>query len=332
MFKKTMPCYKPLQGWRLKIPNESGKHSISFKSPSVNTPPDVEVPCGRCIGCRLEYSRQWALRCMHESQLHDENCFLTLTYSPDNIPECDDNGVYAPGTVVKRDWQLFLKRLRKKLEPKKIRFYMAGEYGEKPSSEYKKFGHPHYHSIVFGWYPPERGKNNKLDLEPVSTSASGDTVYRSEMLEKIWGKGHVYVGSVSFESAAYVARYVTKKINGELSEEHYQDWNPDGTKLVSLSPEFSLCSRRPGIAKKWFQKYQKDLHKGFITVRGIKMQAAKYYDGLLEEANPTVYAELKEQRKKMALENKEPDSRLKVREKLKRKKLKLLPRTLENET
>ncbi|AXL15231.1 replication initiator protein [Microviridae sp.] len=320
-----MPCYKPLTGWRSPTPNPSGKFGLVFKEPR-DLPPhkreQLEIACGKCIGCRLEYSRQWALRCSHEAHMHDENCFITLTYADTTelFTEPNDDDLYG---LKKRHWQLFLKKLRKQLHPEKIRFFMCGEYGE-------EFGRPHFHAIIFGWYPPHRDKYGELDLTPVRENKNGDVIYDSKMLSKIWGHGFVSVGNVTFESAAYVARYVTKKITGDAADEHYKHFNPLTGEVINLQPEFTLSSRRPGIAKTWFDKYNKDLEKGFITSRGIKMQAAKYYDNELEKINPTVYEELKENRKKMAIEQKAKGEttreRLDVKEFIKRKKLTLLPR------
>ena len=90
--------------------------SQNGKFPIVFTPKDgyydmpIQVPCGQCAGRRLDQSKQWALRCVHEAQVHDENCFITLTYNNENLPK--------DGSLNKRDFQLFMKRLIKEMEVK----------------------------------------------------------------------------------------------------------------------------------------------------------------------------------------------------------------------
>lgn len=312
-----MPCYKPLTGWRSKIPNDSGKYPVLFTEPKDRDSLSLELPCGKCIGCRLEYSRQWALRIMHEASMHDQNTFITLTYDPEQLPEDQ--------SLDKREWQLFLKKLRFELQPKKIRFFMCGEYGQ--DQELLKLGinsigRPHYHAVIFG--------HDFLDKEAVHTNHQNDVVYTSPLLEKIWGKGFVTVGDVTFESAAYVARYVVKKVTGEQAIEHYQYLDHETGETFLRQPEFCLQSRRPGIAKNWYDKYKKDLNKGFITERGIKMQPPKYYDNLMEKDDPFHLDDLKQSRAILMLNNAHDnsDERLSVKEKIKTKKLKTLKRNL----
>ena len=200
-----MPCYYPLEGWKSKNVNESGKRSVVFKRSEGFEDMPVRVPCGQCHGCRLERSRQWALRCVHEAQLHDQSSFITLTYDDEHLPE--------GATLVKRDFQLFMKRLRKALHPIKIRYFMCGEYGEnafqgtfsqdkrrratqeKHLQQYKisALGRPHYHAIIFGYDFPDR--------EYLETR-NGNHLFYSPMLEQIWDKGFNTIGNVTFESAA----------------------------------------------------------------------------------------------------------------------------------
>lgn len=114
-----MPCYHPIAAWRGRKAGPSGKVPLVFqKEDSCGV--EVKLPCGRCIGCRLEYSRQWAVRLMHEAQLHTQNCFLTLTYRDADLP--------ARGVLTKRHWQLFAKRLRK--AKGSFRFFIVGSMGK----------------------------------------------------------------------------------------------------------------------------------------------------------------------------------------------------------
>jgi hypothetical protein len=226
-----------------------------------------KVPCGDCIGCRLEYSRQWALRCTHEAQLYNDNCFVTLTYNDENLP--------WDMSVNKRDLQLFMKRLRKS-QGKGIRFYACGEYGSNkdwPDGIYpvEGLGRPHYHACIFNYLPKDKVPLEEITHRPSTLTKGEFDLFYSRELERIWGKGFVTVGDVSFKSAGYVARYTAKKIRGRKDkvEEHYQ----------GLEPEFALMSRRPGIGRPWFDKYMSDCYpKDFVTCDGIKQKLPKFYD------------------------------------------------------
>lgn len=294
-----MPCYHPLRAWLSKGYNNNGKRYMVFNKNSANDPTrPVELPCGRCIGCRLEYSRQWAIRCTHESQMHEENCVLTLTYNDENLPE--------NGSLVKEDLQKFFKRLRKQLYPKQIRYFACGEYGE-------DFSRPHYHVIIFGHQFPDR----KL----FKTSKKGTRLYISEVLEKIWPFGHSLIGDYNFESAAYVARYMTKKIKGDQAEEHYQD----------RIPEFVLNSRKPPIGQSWFDKYKDDVFPNdFVIVNGKKISPPLFYTNQLPE---NLKKEIKKERKFEAIRHSDNATlkRLDVRHDVKMAKISLLRREFEND-
>ena len=193
-----MTCYTPLQGWRSAIPNSNGKYPITFDRHLANPLMPLDLPCGHCIGCRLAYSKEWAIRCMHEASMHESNYFITLTYSPEFLP--------ANLSLDKRVFTLFMKKLRKKFG-EGIRFYMCGEYGDKQ-------GRPHYHAILF---------NIKFDdLKFYKKNKDGSILYNSETLSNLWGYGYAVVGNVTFESCAYVARYIVKKQKGANADKHYQ--------------------------------------------------------------------------------------------------------------
>ena len=99
----------------------------------------IPVPCRTCLGCRIDYSREWANRMCLEMLCSGQACFITLTYNNSSLPLTKD---LIP-TLCKRDWQLFMKRLRKAFPDRKLRFYMCGEYGSHTLR-------PHYHAIIFG--------------------------------------------------------------------------------------------------------------------------------------------------------------------------------------
>lgn len=265
-----MPCFHPIQAWK----TEDG---IKFYNPYKDNRnhKGFKIPCRQCTGCRSEYSRQWAMRILHESSLHPNNIFITLTYDNEHLPEY--------GTLVKKHFQDFMKRLRKKYSKKKIRYYQCGEYGE-------NFGRPHYHAIIFNHTFP--------DMEKVP--GKHKDLYTSETLKKIWGKGHVSIGTVNFETAAYVANYVQKKINGKNKQEHYELIDYDTGEIVERQQEYATMSRRPGIAGDWLAKYQDDVYPSdFITINGKKMKPPKAYDRQYELLYPEIMADIKKDRRKM---------------------------------
>lgn len=288
-----MPCYKPLTAIRSIKPRSNGKHTISFSAQRDGMP--VQLPCGQCIGCRLERSRQWAMRCVHEASLHDENQFVTLTYNNDSLP--------PDGGLRPNDFLNFIKKLRRRYGEKKIRYFHCGEYGEINQR-------PHYHAILF---------NHRFqDLQIVR---SGDyPLYQSKELDDLWEKGMTTVGDVTFQSAAYVARYVMKKVTGEPAAEHY-----NGRK-----PEYVTMSRRPGIAKEWFDKYKSDCYPSdFLIVNGTRIKPPRYYDKLLEQYDNDLYQQLKESRLNDAFGNPESEQdRLNVRERVKQLQIKNLKRKI----
>lgn len=268
----------------------------------------LQLPCGQCVGCRMERSRQWAVRCMHEASLHDENCFVTLTYDDDHLP--------ADKSLHYRHFQLFNKRLRQHFEPKTIRFYMAGEYGE-------KFGRPHFHSCYFGLQFPDRRLHQK--------TSSGSMIYTSKILESLWPFGFSSIGDLNFQSAAYVARYVMKKMTGPLAKDHYEWIDPETGQIHCRTPEFNRMSLKPGIGADWIEKYKDDVYPNdYVVVRGKKCKPPRYYDTKLEKIDPIEFLTVKEQRKLDALKRASDNTpaRLLVREEVAKARLSSLKRSL----
>lgn len=263
-----VPCYCPLDGWRHKETNGFTMHPQLAQRDQPLT-----VPCGQCIGCRLERSRQWAIRCMHERQMHDESCFITLTYDDDHLP-------YA-GTLVLEDFQKFMKRLRKKVGP--VRFYHCGEYGEETFR-------PHYHALIYGWMPNDKSL----------FSTSGDhPLYSSSVLSALWPYGHSTFGDVSFDTAAYTAGYIRKKLTGEQGVERYQYVDPDTGEIVPIKPPYSTMSRRPGIGMEWLRKHGTEAYThDSVIMRGREMQPPKAYDRAFEHIDPALYETAKSRRLK----------------------------------
>lgn len=243
---------------------------------------------------------------MHEAQMHEQNCFITLTYNDNHIPKGE--------SLKYRDWQLFAKRLRKHYK-KKIRFYMCGEYGE-------TFSRPHYHACLFGI--------DFQDKKPVSELASKAKIYESATLTKIWGKGHTTVGNVTFESAAYIARYIMKKITGDLAKEHYTTIDKWG-EIHEKTPEFNRMSLKPGIGANWFKRFYKDVYPSDeVITNGHASRPPRYYDKINEKNHPENMEDIKYQRYLNSLTRKEDhtDERLATQEIVVNAKISTLKRTI----
>lgn len=305
-----MPCYSPLTGYRARSKEESGKRRIVFNPSAGYRDMKVEVPCGQCIGCRLEKSRQWAIRCVHEASLHEKNTFITLTYAPEHLPK--------DHSLDKTHFQKFMKRLRKMENRQKgdeIRYYACGEYGELRNR-------PHYHAILF---------NQDFADKKLWSKKNGNILFRSDTLERLWPYGFASIGEVTFESAAYVARYVLKKQTGEDSEKEYQILDKETGEIHQLEKEFALMSRRPGVGKGWYEAYYRDTDKDFITVNGQKVKIPKYYDTLREQFDGEFYEGIKAERRKKAAQRKHDNTvdRLAVKEKIQKAKAILLKRSIE---
>lgn len=166
----------------------------------------LEYGCGQCRSCRLNRRRVWTSRLMLERDLHEASSFLTLTYRKECLPH--------GGNLVPEHLQSFLKRLRARLDPVRIRFYGVGEYGDITVR-------PHYHVCVFGYFPVDHLAPPRVCQCAVCSS---------------WPYGHCDVGTVTEQSAAYVAGYVMNK----LCHKEYIG-------VLGLVPEFSRMSLRPGI-------------------------------------------------------------------------------------
>lgn len=299
-----MACYHPITGYRAKTPNASGKYSIVFNKNEGYIDREVTLPCGGCIGCRLEYSRGWAVRCMHETSLYENNIFITLTYEERHLP--------ANGTLVKADFQKFMKRLRKR-HGRGIRYFACGEYGEHGSR-------PHYHAIIF---------NFDFDDKYIWSRSNDLDVYRSEDLESLWPYGMSSIGTATFESAAYVARYVVKKRKGKDADTYYEKIDEKTGEVIVVEKEFALMSRNPGIGAGWLKKYYSDVYPGgYIVFNGMQMKVPKYYDNLAKKINEEALEKAKTKRRIYAKQdtvqfNSQPDRR-RVREFIQAEKLKRL--------
>jgi len=304
-----MPCYSPLKGFEDK---ENG--GIVFKR-SKNAGKEMEVSCGQCIGCRIGKSREWAARIVHESQMHQDNCFITLTYDQQNLP--------TDGSLNKEHFQKFMKRLRYYHEEKKIRYFHCGEYGERLSR-------PHYHACLFGI--------DFNDREP--HSVTNDIVtWTSDELEKIWGKGFATVGELNYQTAAYTSRYIMKKITGARADEHYERLDENTGEIYKLQPEYVTMSlgrkRGEGIGGTFYEKYKTDFYPSDecpVPGKGVFKKPPGYYDRLLETDDPETYARVKQARNQYRDTHKDDftTDRLYTRYKVKKAQLAQLPRHKED--
>jgi len=271
-----MPCYYPIPAFH--VPGgvdpdtgrgERGKVVFSESKKHGSTLRPIEVPCGQCIGCRLERSRQWAMRCVHEASLHDRNMFITLTYSDTHLPQ--------RSSLHYKDFQTFMKRYRRFLSPRSCSYFVCGEYGDLN-------GRPHYHAIIFG---------HQFEDQLPLLLLGDHKLKRSPTLEKLWFKGSSSIGEVNFQTAAYVAQYCLKKRTGPHAAEHYTRYDLSGIEYT-IEPEFARMSLNPAIGKRWLEKWHTDVYPhDYVIVNGNKVKPPKFYDKLLDEADPDTLAYVK---------------------------------------
>lgn len=250
-----MSCYHPKPAYKLRV---GGEVRMGYCKPGGNSD-RLELPCGVCIGCKLDRARGWSIRITHEAQMFDCNWFVTLTYDEKSLPKSL--------SLEYRDFQGFLKRLRARLRGVTlgpdggypIRFFCSGEYGGKTCR-------PHWHAILFN-----------VDFADKVPFVNG--TYSSAVVEDLWKRGNVVLGSVTPESAAYVAGYTLKKVHGVEAREHYEDVLDLSTgEITSRRPEFVVMSRRPGIGAWWFRRFSADvLPVDHAVMAGTKYKVPRFY-------------------------------------------------------
>lgn len=308
-----MTCYRPLKAYRSRERNpETGKYGLTFQSTKALVEGSaLMLPCGRCNGCLSDKAQQWAMRCMHEAQMHERNCFITLTYDNQSVPE--------DYSVKLRHWQLFMKRLRKRAGTNNIRFFACGEYGDIGNR-------PHYHALLFNYDLP--------DKKYWRTNKHGDRIYLSELLNEIWGQGKINeVGQVTYKSARYCAGYIVKKqLNLNQNKDAYVRVSPVNGHVYEVAPEFAVMSRRPGLGTTWFEKFRTDAFPSdFLIVEGKRIKPPLFYLNKLQEAEQI---QIKRGRKRFAVQPRQKCNstaeRLKVREEIHRLRLQRLQRPLES--
>lgn len=307
-----MPCYHPVDAWRGPV-REDGKRPVAFR-PRSNMPDDayIQLPCTKCVGCILERSRQWAMRCMDEASLYRDNSFITLTFNSKHLP-------WNRG-LDKSVFQKFMKRLRKALpSDQMVRYFHCGEYGAKN-------GRPHYHALLFNLSFPDRVY--------LKTTDSGEKIYTSKFLDSVWSLdgeslGFASVGDLSFKSAAYVARYNLKKINSLVENDKYL--NPHTGEV--LPKEYVTMSRGSfargtgGIGRGWIERYFTDVFpRGVRVIKGVDTPSCRYYDSVYEKSDPVGFSRLKSRRadRRIASASDNTPRRLLDKEAVKLSQIKLL--------
>lgn len=300
-----MACSHPLKAWVMDY-DSNGKKVLLWQSKRFDFKPPsqyieaLEIPCGQCVSCRLQYSRMWADRCMMELEDHDSAYFVTLTYSDEyiNSDRSEVKKYYSDEStgeakmslsLIKSDLQKFFKRLRQLCPEDHIRYYACGEYGDRTLR-------PHYHCIIFGLH--------LTDLKYYKTSGLKDVYYNSDVVSLAWsdaGKngrdrripiGYAVIGAVTWETCAYTARYVLKKAKGKTA---------DSYKKFNMEPEFVVMSRKPAIGASFMQRHSQDfIDFGEVylsTDRGSQTaRAPRYFNQRLQESDPELYAELRARR------------------------------------
>lgn len=263
---------------------------------------------------------------MHEASLWPDNEFITLTYNPENLP--------AGRTLVVEHFQLFMKRLRKHYAPRTIRFYQCGEYGEECGTCHKNrkqcecisfsksLGRPHYHAILFNIVFPDKR---------LWTTIRGNPIYESPTLRKIWGMGFATVTGVTFQSAAYVARYILKKQTGDFSIPRYQYTDPETGEMTIRKGEYTTMSRNKGIGEGWFKKFRDDVYPDdFIVHEGKRYKTPRFYDKMFKrEPDGEEYLAVVKRRRTDDAKNRASDNtpaRLTVREEIQQEKINRLKR------
>lgn len=266
-----MGCDFPAKAYRTAEFGPSGKRLITFNPTKGidSATGGFDLPCGVCTGCRLERSRQWAVRMMHESQLHEYNCFLTLTYDKQNVPITNSLDLSA--------LQNFVKRIRAHADyhyNNKLRFFACGEYGDENNR-------PHYHLIIF---------NHDFPDKTLYSNKNNQKLYTSPTLQNLWPQGFTTLGPVNYTTAAYCARYTLKKIGGKKAADYYYRQSPTDGNFYSVRPEFSVMSRRPGIGTGWVEKFKSDFYpSGFVVTDGAPVPVPRFYKlKLTEEEQETL--------------------------------------------
>lgn len=281
---------------------ETGKRKVVHSLPDPGIPfKEILRSCGQCAGCRYRRRMDWAIRLEHEAKLHPDAIFLTLTYDDENLPH--------GGSLFHDHISKFVRALRKKLKRDakaktsearpgcpKIRYFGVGEYGG-------ELGRPHYHLILFGWFPPDARlayvKRNFSRYSPefqAMFGREGIKHYSSEIIDSVWAKGIAHFSTVSAATMQYVTKFHIDKVTGDKAVDFYQ--SAIGDQVYSLEPEQARMSLKPGLGTGWIEKYWRDVYpRGhLITKNGVPFAPPKFYDRWLEKYKPEVFESVKAKR------------------------------------
>lgn len=269
-----MSCYRPWSAYRHPNGTVNQKQGVDTEN--------LSLPCGACIGCHMDRSLQWSLRCRLEASSWTHNVFLTLTYDDKHLPEFEDLDRKAP--------RLFVRYLRRHLRGveeapdgsgrRPIRYFGCGEYGERS-------GRPHYHLLLF---------NVRFD----DISQYGSETYTSRLVSKLWPCGTHLLGSVTPASASYVAGYALKKVSAFERSKYDVLMTADG-EVYTKNREFPMMSLKPPIGYYWYAKYKSDLRNGFIVLDGKQMAVPRLFRDKLKADDPRIFEQMQWARdKKMA--------------------------------
>jgi len=289
-----MSCFHPVSAWFSNEVNPSGKRSLVFnikeryKGNDPRYDKEIKIPCGRCVGCKGDKQKEWAVRILSEQITNEHSYFLTLTYN-DKYRPVTESGL---PTLDKKRFQDFLKRLRKKFGKCRIRFFQCGEYGEKNIN-------PHHHMILFG----------PLLYDNVEITYSEKTDYKmyiNPRIQEVWSDpktkesyGFHTVGALTPESALYCAKYATKKLYGELRDKVYGD----------RIPEYATMSNRPGLGHDFIKRYYKDVYNQdkFVVKDGFVVRPPKFFDDFYKKHFDEHFEEIQLERREYAIQHEEPD-------------------------
>lgn len=276
-----MVCTSPMDAYPAP-PGAPNRKPVFAASASYEGARPFKLQCGRCMACRLSVARDWDTRIAHECQLHESNLFFTPTYADEHLP--------SDWSVSMRTHQLLVKRVRNRFGAG-IRFFGCGEYGE-------RHRRPHYHTIFFGLDLP--------DLKQWANSDSGQPMFRSAEVERLWPFGHCLVQRVSLGAGAYIARYTTKKVYGQRASDHYRRTSTDPVtgefREWWVKPEFLVMSRRPGIGADWLLRFPGDVADGRVVINGERRSVPRFYverlgdrerDRLLRERKAAALADVR---------------------------------------
>lgn len=262
-----MPCAAPIEAYRATTGGP-----ISFKRPQSHTYQTLQLPCGYCILCREEQSRQWAVRISHESQMHERNCFMTLTYDDDHLPE--------HGSLNYKHLSLWWRKMRRTIPG--VRYYAVGEYGDKSDR-------PHYHVCVFG---------EDFRDECYIMREGTHKLWCNLIAQNMWEHGRVAIGNLDYTTAQYTAGYMAKKL---VKGKQYVRVDNSSGELIPLVQPRAFMSKHPAIGATWLERYGNQVYAwDQVVVNGRPQKPPRYYDKWLAGRSEIALQMIQERRKEKA--------------------------------